>query len=92
VYVTLRDVRCIELTCGGPPICERIRPSEPETHLVAFRRALWGKGQAATTAPEAHEHEIRESIEIDEKGNLVVANEQVGEFVSQASWLDPASE
>ena len=45
-----------------------------------------------TTAPEAHEHEIRESIEIDEKGNLVVANEQVGEFVSQASWLDLASE
>lgn len=74
------------------PSASGFGPSEPETHLVAFRRALWEKGQAVTTAPEAHEHEIRESIEIDEKGNLVVANEQVGEFVSQASWLDLASE
>jgi hypothetical protein len=68
-------------------------PSEPETHLVAFWRALCEKGQAAITATEeAHEREIRQSIEIDEKWNLVVANERVGDFVSLASWLDPASE
>jgi hypothetical protein len=41
---------------------------------------------------EAHEREIRQSIEIDEKWNLVVANERVGDSVSLASWLDPASE
>jgi hypothetical protein len=63
------------------PSASGFGPSESKTHLVAFRRALCEKDQAATTATEeAHEREIRENIEIDEKWNLVVANEQVGDF------------